>query len=108
MMSHPKFQILRRQDLDLELANLLGRWDGTPEQHHSFITWAMAIAQAAERSALEDAELTAENLRIERDFAHRLIAEQACRAAVIDLELVSRRMFFDWLRVELQPRRLAA
>ena len=108
MMSHPKFQILRSQDLDLELANLLGRWDGTPEQHLSFITWAMETAKAAERSALEDAELTAENLRSERDFAHRLIAEQACRAAVIDLELVSRRMFFDWLRVELQPRRLAA
>lgn len=108
MMAHPKFQILRSQDLDLELENLLGRWDGTPEQHLSFVAWAMEIAQSAEHSALEDAELAAETLRIERDFTHRLIAEQACRAAVIDLELVSRRMFFDWLRVELQPRRLAA
>ena len=108
MTAHPKFQLLRTQDLDLELQNLLARWDGTPEQHVSFITWAREVAEAAEHSALEDAERAAEQLRRERDLAHRLIAEQACRAAVIDLELVSRRMFFDWLRVELQPRRLAA
>ena len=37
-----------------------------------------------------------------------VLSEQACRAGIIDLELVSRRMFFDWLRLELQPRRLAA
>ena len=108
MMSQQKFQLLLAHDLDLELANILSRWDGTPDEHLAFIDWAMEIASAAERTALQDPELAAEQLRAERDFAHRMLAEQACRAGIIDLELVSRRMFFDWLRLELQPRRLAA
>lgn len=107
-MLQPCLQLLRPHDLQVQLAKILSRWDATPEERLAFLDWAMDVAAEAELMATESPARAAQALRSERDFAHGRIAEQLLRFSTIDLQLVSKRTFFEYLSGELEPRRQAA
>ena len=102
------FQILNRTELDAELATLFRRWDATPQERAEFVGWAWVVAAAADFSATESREVAATLLRTERDVIHRLLAQRLHTTSSIDLYLVSKRMFLDWLSAELVRVRAAA
>ena len=62
----------------------------------------------ADFSATESREVAAQLLRTERDGIHRLLAEKLHATSSVDLCLVSKRMFLDWLSAELVRVRAAA
>lgn len=107
-MFQPRLQLRRTHEIDVQLGQLLTRWDATREEQLEFTIWALEVAQGAELMALEDPSRAAQSLRVERDLAHGRIAEHLLATSTIDLQLVSKRMFFEWLSGELQPQRLAA
>ncbi len=107
-MFQTRLKLLHSRDLDAQLTKILARWDGTPEEHLAFIDWAVEVAMEAELAATEDLGRAVRALRSERDFTHGRIAEQLLRTSTIDLKLVSKRTFFEWLSGELEPRRQAA
>lgn len=102
------FQILSRTQLDAELANLFRRWDATPEERGEFVSWAWVVAAAADFAASEDRGMASKLICTERDLAHRLLAERLHETSTVDLFLVSKRMFLDWLAGELLRGRAAA
>lgn len=102
------FQILNRMELDAELSTLFRRWDASPQERAEFVGWAWVVAAAADFSAAESRATAAELLRAERDVTHRLLAERLHATSSVDLHLVSKRMFLDWLSAELVRERAAA
>ncbi len=102
------FQILSRTELDVELSHLFRRWDATAQERAEFVGWAWVVAAAADMSAIESRATASAMLRQERDLAHRLLAENLHSNSTIDLYLVSKRMFLDWLAGELLHERAAA
>jgi hypothetical protein len=107
-MFNQGFQMLSRTELDAELSNLFRRWDATPEQRAEFVGWAWVVAAAADLAASESTPDAATLLRTERDKTHALIAQRLHETASVDLFLVSKRMFLDWLAGELVRERAAA
>ena len=102
------FQILSRIDLDAELSTLFHRWDATPQERAEFVSWAWVVAAVADVSALEHRDAAAALLRKERDAIHQQLAERLHSTSSVDLELVSKRMFLDWLSSQLLQERVAA
>ena len=102
------FQILNRTQVDAELANLFRRWEASPQDRADFVGWAWVVAAAADLAACENPPNASALLRIERDVIHRLLAERLHSTSSIDLQLVSKRMFLDWLAGELVRERAAA
>jgi hypothetical protein len=102
------FQILNRTELDAELSTLFRRWDPSPEQRADFVGWAWVVAAAADFCASENRATAAALLRIERDLTHRLLSERLHTTSSVDLNLVSKRMFLDWVSAELVRERAAA
>jgi hypothetical protein len=102
------FQILSRTELDAELANLFRRWDASPEQRAEFVSWAWVVAAAADLAATDSPSDAATLLRTERDKTHAMLAERLHQTSSVDLFLVSKRMFLDWLAGELASARAAA
>lgn len=102
------FQILNRTELDAELSNLFRRWDASPQERAEFVGWAWVVAAAADFSAMENRSIASELLRSERDLAHAMLAEKLHHTCSVDLHLVSKRMFLDWLAGELLRERAAA
>ena len=102
------FQHLTRTALDHQLAMIFRHWDAQPLQRAEFVGWAWVVAAASDFTASEDAQAAARQVRAERDELHRQLAEKLQRTATVDLELVARRMFLDWLCSELQTARAAA
>ena len=107
-MFEQDFQILSRTELDVELSLLFRRWDATPQERAEFVGWAWVVAAAADMSATEDRASASTLLRHERDLTHQLLAERLHTRSTIDLYLVSKRMFLDWLSAELLHERAAA
>ncbi len=101
-------QILSRTEVDAQFATLFRRWDATPQQRSDFKGWAMVVASAADFYAMERPDRAAVLVRHERDLAHSLIAEKLHATSTIDLFLVSKRMFLDWLADQLGRERVAA
>lgn len=102
------FRILNRNQLDAELSNLFRRWEPMAQERADFVGWAWVVAAAADVSACESPSHAAELLRVERDLAHRQLAEKLHMTSSIDLHLVSKRMFLDWLAGELVRERAVA
>ncbi len=102
------FQILNRIALDAELATLFRRWDATPNQRAEFVNWAWVVAAAADSSAMKHPRAAAAVLRNERESIHRLLAETLHSSSTVNLHLVSKRMFLDWLTGQLLDERVAA
>ena len=102
------FQILSRTELDAELSTLFRRWDASPQERAEFVGWAWVVAAAADFSATENRATAAALLRAERDLTHQLLAERLHATSSVDLSLVSKRMFLDWLSAELGRERAAA
>ncbi|MDP1827259.1 MAG: hypothetical protein Q8L48_28555 [Archangium sp.] len=102
------FQILKRTELDAELSNLFRRWDAAPQERAEFVGWAWVVAASADFSAMENRAIASELLRSERDLIHAKLTEKLHSTSSIDLHLVSRRMFLDWLAGELLRERVAA
>lgn len=99
-------QILSRGALEVEFASLFRRWDATAQQRADFVGWALAVATAADFYAVERPDRAAVLVRHERDLAHQLIAERLHATSSIDLSLVSKRMFLDWLAAQLARERV--
>ena len=103
------FQILNRMELDAELSTLFRRWDASPQERAEFVGWAWVVASASDFSASENRGAAAALLRDERDALHRLVTNQLLNTSHVNLELVSRRMFLDWLQERLgEPKSVAA
>ena len=102
------FRSLSRNDLDIELATLFRRWDASPQERAEFVGWAWIVAAAADFSASENRESASTLLRAERDVIHQQLAVKLHNTSSIDLELVSKRMFLDWLAFQLLHERVAA
>lgn len=84
-----------------ELQLIFRLWDATEEEAVAFRAWAHALAAAC------DGEDCAQELKQEQRALHARLAEDAIRQANLDLELVSRRFFMEWLSGEVSPRRAA-
>ena len=103
------FQILNRNELDVELAAIFRHWDAEPLQRAEFVGWAWVVASASDFSASENRGAASALLRDERDALHRTVTTQLINTAHVNLELVSRRMFLDWLQERLgEPKSVAA
>lgn len=103
------FQFIRRTDLDQQLSSIFRHWDASPLQRAEFVGWAWVVAAASDFVArTEDAWRAIEQVKRERDEVLRELTEKLHQTAVVDLELVSRRMFLDWLCSEIAAARAAA
>lgn len=102
------FRILSRHQLDAQLATLFRRWDAAPQERAEFVGWAWIVAAAADVASAENPAMAASLLRAERDLTHQLLAERLHTTSSVDLHLVSKRMFLDWLASHLLPARAAA
>lgn len=102
------FRILSRHQLDAQLATLFRRWDAPPQERAEFVGWAWIVAASADVSAAQSPATAAALLRAERDLTHRLLAERLHTTSSVDLHLVSKRMFLDWLADQLPLERAAA
>ncbi|MFO0594459.1 MAG: hypothetical protein U0228_04125 [Myxococcaceae bacterium] len=103
------FQFLSRTELDQQLSAIFRHWDASPELRAEFVGWAWVVAAASDFTAVTEGQLSAaDQVREERDQVHRQIAEKLHLTARVDLELVSRRMFLDWLCSEMRVLRAAA
>jgi hypothetical protein len=107
-MSNQGFQFLNRDQLDLQLSAVFRHWEATTLERADFIGWAWVVAGAADHSASEDRAQAVAQLREERDALHRELAETLLRTSLIDLRLISQRMFLDWLAELLESARIAA
>ena len=84
-------------------------WDASPLERAEFVGWAWVVAAASDFSArTEDPFRAMEQVRKERDEVHRALAHKLHETALVDLALVSRRMFLDWLCSEIGTARAAA
>ncbi len=81
-----------------ELQLIFRLWDATEEETAAFRAWAHALAAACE------GEDCAQELEQEHRALHARLAENAIARANLDLELVSRRFFMEWLSSALNPR----
>jgi hypothetical protein len=103
------FHILTRNELDVELAAIFRHWDAQPLERAEFVGWAWVVASASDMSASENRGAAASLLRDERDSLHRVLTERLMSTSMVSLELVSRRMFLDWLQERLgEPKSVAA
>jgi hypothetical protein len=103
------FHYIRRNDLDLQLSTIFRHWDASPLQRAEFVGWAWVVATATDFSArTEDVTRAMEQVRSERDQLHQQLAETLQQTASVDLALVARRMFLDWLCSEMAAARVAA
>lgn len=107
-MFDQSFQMLSRNELDVQLATLFRRWDASPQQRAEFVSWAWVVASAADITAQESPVAASELLRQNCEQVHTQLAEKLHSCASVDLELVSKRMFLDWLASELVVERIAA
>lgn len=101
------FQILSRTGLDAQLATLFRRWDASPEERAEFVSWAWVVAASADSNARLDREVASKELHAVRESVHQLLADGLHTRSSVDLKLVSKYMFLDWLSEELQPARAA-
>lgn len=92
---------LSESAVEHELQLIFRLWDATEEEAAAFRAWAQALAAAC------DGEDCAQELKQEKRAVHARLAENAIRQANLDLELVSRRFFLEWLSSEVSPRRAA-
>ena len=92
---------LSESAVEHELQLIFRLWDASEEESVAFRAWAHALAAAC------DGEDCAQELKQEQRALHAKLAENAIRQANIDLELVSRRFFMEWLCREVSPRRAA-
>lgn len=92
---------LNETAVEHELQLIFRLWDGSEEEMAAFRSWAHALAAAC------DGEDCALELQQEQRALHAKLAESAIRQANLDLELVSRRFFMEWLSSEVSPRRAA-
>lgn len=103
------FQFIRRTDLDRQLSTIFRHWDATPLQRAEFVGWAWVVAAASDFVArTEDAGRAMDQVKIERDEVLRVLSEKLVQTAIVDLQLVSKRMFLDWLCSEIATARAAA
>lgn len=102
------FRILSRNELDAQLAELFRRWNAEPLQRAEFVGWAWIVAAAADVTAIENPAALVGLLRAERELTHQQLAERLTTNSSIDLHLVSKRMFLDWLSAQLLRDRKAA
>jgi hypothetical protein len=102
------FRLLSRNELDAQLALLFRRWDAQSLERAEFVGWAWLIAAAADGTAVKNPGALSGLLTAEREITHRQLAERLTSSTTIDLRLVSKRMFLDWLAERLQPSRRAA
>lgn len=102
------FRLLSRNELDAELSRLFRRWDATPLQRAEFVGWAWIVAAAADVTAAERHDALQGLLSAERDQADQQLAVHLTNSTSVDLHLVSKRMFLDWLGAQLVKSRRAA
>ncbi|MFT3710363.1 MAG: hypothetical protein QM817_22295 [Archangium sp.] len=103
------FQFIRRNDLDQQLSTIFRHWNASPLERAEFVGWAWVVATASDFVArTEDAVRAMEQVRIERDELHTKLTEKLHQTATVDLAMVSRRMFLDWLCSEIASARVAA
>jgi hypothetical protein len=107
-MPEQGFQTFSRTELDAQLATILRHWDATPLERAVFVSWAWVVAAASDLSAAESPLVTAIQLQRERDTLHQELTEVLLTTSVVDLELVSKRMFLDWLQERMGDARAAA
>jgi hypothetical protein len=107
-MSNQGFEHLDRDALDLQLSAIFRHWEATILERAEFIGWAWVVAGAADHSASEDRAQAVTQLREERDAIHSSLAETLMRTSLVNLRLISQRMFLDWLAERLDASRAAA
>lgn len=107
-MSNQGFQHLDQSQLDLQLEAIFRHWEATGLQRAEFIGWAWVVAAAADHSASQCQEMAVDQLRRERDQLHHELTDRLMKTSVVNLRLVSQRMFLDWLATQLEPARAAA
>ncbi len=106
------YQRLNTKQLEQRLMQILGRWDASDEQVENFRGWAYIVAAASDACAAEEPWACSELLAGEYEQLHQQIVEGLITTSVIDLDLVSRRAFVEFLIGELaeaeRPMLLAA
>jgi hypothetical protein len=102
------FRILSRRELDAELANLFRRWDAAPLERAEFVGWAWIVAAAADVTATENPPALLSLLNAERELADQQLADHLVNSTSVDLHLISRRMYLDWLAEQLIGERRVA
>lgn len=103
------FEFIRRTDLDQQLSTIFRHWDASPLQRAEFVGWAWVVAAASDFVArTEDAGRAMDQVKIEREEVLKVITETLMQTAIVDLQLVARRMFLDWLCSEIATARAAA
>ena len=102
------FRLLSRNELDAELSRLFRRWDASPLQRAEFVGWAWIVAAAADATATEKPDALRGLLSAEREQADQQLALHLTHSTSVDLYLVSKRMFLDWLGTQLVKERRAA
>jgi hypothetical protein len=107
-MSNQGFEHFRRDELDLQLSAIFRHWEATTLERAEFIGWAWVVAGAADQSARDDRSQAVTQLRQERDTLHTELAEMLLRTSLVNLRLISQRMFLDWLAERLEASRAAA
>lgn len=95
------FHLLRRTDLDKQLSSLFRYWDAEPMERAEFVGWAWVVAAASDFSAHESPSAAIDQLRAERDTIHQQIVGKVVESASVDLSLVTRRMYIEWLMKEI-------
>ena len=101
------FQILSRTGLDEQLATLFRRWDASPDERAEFVSWAWVVAATADSSARRDRDAASKELCSVRESIRQLLAEGLHSRTSVDLRLVSKYMFLEWLSGEILPARAA-
>lgn len=107
-MLEQDFHILQRTRLDVQLSNLFRNWDASATARAEFVRWAWQVAEAADVAAAEDRDLAAALMRKERDITHAQLAARLHATSTVDLVLVNKRMFLDWLADAVLSERAAA
>ncbi len=107
-MFNQGFHLLSRNDLDVQLSTLFRHWDANPTERAEFVGWAWVVASAADFSATENRAHAAALLRDECSALHRTLSDGLHERSTMSLEMVSTRMFLDWLAHKLGDLRIAA
>lgn len=95
------YQRLDSRQLEQRLSQITSRWDASDEQLDTFRGWAYLVAAASDACAAEEPFAASELLAGEYAQLHEQIVEGLLMTSVIDLDLVSRRAFVEYLIGEL-------
>lgn len=101
------YNLLQAKFVEQALSGIVSRWDGDAQELEHFRGWAYVIAAVSDTCAADSADDCAMLLDVERQALMSEIAEGLVATSLVNLELVSKKAWLDYLSDALAPQQLA-